>query len=215
MDKAVTTDSVKRRLKFDYMKAKNDPVARSMDFLSVLLGHFMRPQIVVRELIKDAASQMQKQFRLRYAMVGLRNPADGFYYYEAESGMRPEAWESQRARKYVRADFELRTDKYNAAEISPLTRVYLEEENPLAEKDLSVLNRPVLHGSRRNQDDDALEADFLDTLIIGPGRDLLGWIEYSGTVTGKLPDAVAIRNIEVAAQILAVALKSIGYARHY
>jgi hypothetical protein len=164
-------------------------------------------------MIQDAANQIQKQFKLRYCMIGLKSLTDGMYYYEVNSGMRPSSWESQRTRKYKKEDFGLHTNAYNAAEISHITRVYLEEENPLGPTDMTVLNRPVLHGSRRKSDDDALEADFVDTLILGPGDDILGWIEYSGTVTGKFPDSVTIRNVEIAAAILAVALRSIGYAK--
>lgn len=210
---APTADSVKRKLKFDYLKAKNDPTFRAMDMLGALLGHFYRPQLIVKDMIQDAANQIQKQFKLRFAMVGLKSLTDGFYYYEVNSGMRPDAWENQKSRKYRKEDFDLRTDSYSAYEVSKLTRVYLEEDNPLGPTDMTVLNRPVLHGSKRKYDDDALEADFVDTLIVGPEDDLLGWIEYSGTVAGKFPDPVAIRNIEIAAGILAVALRSIGYAK--
>jgi hypothetical protein len=213
MDLVPTPDTVKRKLKFDYLKARNDPTFKSMDLLSVLLGHFLRPQIVIRDMIQDAANQIQRQYKLRYCMVGLKSLTDGLYYYEVNAGMRPMSWESQKTRKYKKEDFGLHTNAYNAAEVSKLTRVYLEEENPLGPTDLTVLNRPVLHGTKRKLDEDALEADFVDTLILGPGDDILGWIEYSGTVTGKFPDPVAIRNIEVAAGILAVALRSIGYAK--
>jgi len=127
--------------------------------------------------------------------------------------MRPDAWASQKSRKYKKEDFNLRTDSYNAAEISKLSRVYLEEENPLGTTDITVLNRPVLFGGKRKADDDALEADFIDTLILGPDDDLLGWIEYSGTVTGKFPDALTVKNIEVIAGLLSIALLSLGYSR--
>jgi len=210
---APTSDSVRRKLKFDYLKARNDPTFKSMDMLGTLLAHFLKPQLNIRDMIQEAANLIQKQFKLRYAMVGLKSMVDGFYYYEVNAGMRQDAWESQKARKYRKEDFDLHTSSYNAAEVSKLTRIYLEEENPLGPTDMMVLNRPVLHGSRRKLDDDALEADFVDTLIVGPGEDLLGWIEYSGTITAKFPDAVTIRNIEIAAGILAVALRSLGYAK--
>ena len=51
-----------------------------------------------------------------------------------------------------------------------------------------------------------MQADFIDTLIVGPHDDLLGWLEYSGSVAGKLPDPMGIRHVEVTAGILAAAM---------
>ncbi len=209
----IPTDTVKRKLKFDYIKAKNDPSFKALDLIGSVLTHFQKPQLEINGMLQDTANQIQRQLKLRWTMIGLRSLSDGLYRYEFNAGMRPDAWESQKARKYRRSDFDLHTNNYNASEISKLTRVYLEEENPLSPTDMSVLNRPVLHGSRRREEDDALEADFLDTLMVGPGDDLLGWIEYPGTVTGKLPDSAAIRNVEVVAGILSLALRSLGYAK--
>jgi hypothetical protein len=202
----VDTDSVRRKLKFDYLKAKNDASSRTLDVFSQLLGYFQKPQIVVHDMIQDAANLIQRQFRLRWAMVGLKSQSDGLYRYEVHCGMRPDSWARQKARAYKLSDFALHTNSYNAGEISRLTRVYLEEENPLGKDDTGVLNRPILLGTRRKSDDETLEADFIDTLIVGPGDDLLGWIEYSGTVTMKFPDPMTIRNIEVISGILSAAI---------
>ena len=209
----VGMDAVKRRLKFDYIKAKSDPSFRALDLIGTLLQHFQKPTLDINSMMQDACNQIQRQFRVRYAMVGLKSLTDDLYKYEYQTGMRQEAWGNQRARTYKRADFDLHTQNYNAFEISKLSRAYLEEENPLGQTDLTVLNRPVLHGGRRREDNEALEADFIDTMIMGPHEELLGWIEYSGTLTGKFPDAVTIRNIEIVAGVLSVALRSLGYAR--
>ena len=206
-------DAVKRRLKFDYIKAKTDPSFRSLDLIGGLLLHFQKPAIDINNIMQDTCNQIQRQFRVRYAMIGLRSLTDDLFKYEYQAGMRQEAWGNQRARTYKRTDFELHTQNYSAFEISKLTRVYLEEENPLGTNDITVLNRPVLHGGKRREDNDALEADFIDTLIVGPHDDFLGWLEYSGTLTGKFPDSVTIRNIEIIAGVLSVALRTLGYAK--
>jgi hypothetical protein len=59
---------------------------------------------------------------------------------------------------------------------------------------------------KRSSVESSLEADFFNTLIKGSRDELLGWVEYPGTVGGKLPDATVIRNIEVVASILAAAI---------
>jgi hypothetical protein len=207
MTGSANIESVKRRLRFDYLKIRNDHASKTLEVYSQLLAHFLRPQMSAIALIQEATALIQKQFRLRWCMIGLREQ-DGFYRYLVMTGMRDDAWAKQRTKHYKLADFDLTAANYKAGEISRLTRVYLEEENPLGKEDEGVVNRPALLRLKRRSDEDVLEADFIDTLIFGPEDDLLGWIEYSGTVTGKFPDALAIRHIEVISQILGAALAS-------
>ncbi len=198
-------ESVKRRLKFDYLKIKNEHNSKALEMYTQLMSHFHRPQLAVMELIQEATTLIQRQFRLRWCMIGLRE-ADGFYRYLVQTGMRDDAWARQKTKQYRLEDFNISAVNYKAGEVSRLTRVYLEEENPLGKNDEGVVNRPALLRQRRKSDDEVLEADFMDTLIYGNGDELIGWIEYSGTVTGKFPDALTIRYIEIVSQILGAAL---------
>jgi hypothetical protein len=204
---AADIESVKRRLKFDYLKIRNDHASKTLEIYSQLMAHFQRPQMSVMAMIREATGLIQRHFRLRWCMIGLREP-DGFYRYLVMTGMRDDAWATQKTKQYKLVDFNLSAENYKAGEISKLTRVYLEEENPLGKSDEGVVNRPALLRLKRKSDEDVLEADFIDTLILGPGDDLLGWIEYSGTVTGKFPDAMTIRHIEIISHILGAALVS-------
>jgi len=208
MAQPVSVDSVKRKLKFDYLKVKNDSESKNLEVFVHLLDHFLRPQLSISELMHDTAVTMQKQFRLRWVMIGLRDKMDGKYRYMFMSGMRDEAWAKQKTKVYKLEDFAPNSNGYKAGEVSGLTRAYLEEENPLLNDDVNVVNRPALLRSRRKSEDETLEADFIDTLIIGPGNELYGWIEYAGTVTGKFPDSLTIRHIEVVASILSAAIAS-------
>jgi len=202
----VDPESVKRRLRFDYMKAKNDPAFQAADSFELLLSYFHKPVMPKNELIQEVANHLQKHYRLRWVMIGLRGD-DGLYRYIVHAGMRPDPWESQKVRVYKLSDFDLEVDgKYKAGEVSKLTRVYLSEDNPLGAQDVTVLNRPVLMGSKRMFQDETLEADFLNALVMGPNGTLIGWIEYSSTTAGKFPSPMVMRSIEVVASILAALL---------
>jgi hypothetical protein len=207
MFQEVDPETVKRKLRFDYMKARNEASFKPLDLFTTLLAHFEKPQISLHDLIQEATQIIQKQFRLRWVMIGLKSRADGKYRYQVHTGMRDEAWKRQSSKVYKYEDFNM-AGGYIAGEISKLSRVYLEEDNPLPKEDEIVVNRPALLKLRRRLAEDTLEADFLNTLIIGPDNDLLGWIEYPGTVTGKFPDSLTIRYIEVVASIIAAAIHS-------
>jgi len=205
-------ESVKRRLRFDYLGARSDPTSRVLDGYVSILAHLQRQPMSLRDMMQDTANWIHRQFRLRWCMIGLRG-ADGVYKYEVEAGMRPEAWAKQKVKLYKNSDFDPSAQNYKAGEISKLSRVYLEEENQLPKEDEGVVNRPALLKGRRKSDDETLEADFIDTLILGPGNELLGWIEYSGTLTGKFPDPMTIRFIEGISAILASAITSQSAAK--
>ncbi len=199
-------ETVKRGLRIDYLSARSDNSSKHMDGIASLLAKFHRPPMMIKELAQEIANYIQRQFRLRWVMIGLKGP-DNFFRYEVQAGMKAEAWESQKGRTYKKQDFALSVPgTYSAGEISKLTRIYLEEDNPLAEQDTKVLNRPFLLHSKRKSRSSTLEADFLDTLVLDPGGDLLGWIEYSGTVTNEFPDPLAIRWIELISSVLSAAI---------
>ena len=44
----VDAETVKRKLRFDYLRTKNDPSARVLDGFMLLLSHFQRPQLLLR-----------------------------------------------------------------------------------------------------------------------------------------------------------------------
>lgn len=202
-------ETVKRALRLTYLGARSEQTSKLLDGFAALLNRFHSQPLVIHDLVQEAASYIHRQFRLRYTMIGLRNPVDGVYRYEVEAGMRPEAWAWQKARTYKKDDFALTVEGiYSAGEISRLTRVYLEEENPLGEADIGVVNRPFLLKARRKSEEDTLEADFIDTLIVDDKNDLLGWIEYAGTLTGRFPDPMTIRYIELISVITAAAIST-------
>jgi hypothetical protein len=201
----VDPETVKRKLRFDYLKARNDPTSRSLDGFTSLLQHFQKPHLALHEMAQDAVTYIQKQFRLRWVIMGFRG-SDGMYRYDVMSGMRDEAWARQRTKVYTLADFTPAVARYNYGVISKLSRVYLEEQNPLYKEDEQTVNRPALLKSKRDSDETCLEADFIDTLILGYKDDLLGWIDFSGTLGAEFPDPSTIRTVEVISTIIGAAI---------
>jgi len=204
---SVDPETIKRKLRFDYQKEKNDPSSRPLDGFSALLHHFLKPHLVIHDLAQDAADYIQRQFRLRWTMVGFQGK-DGKFRYDVMSGMRQEAWARHQTKAWVDTDFMPTSGTYDFGEISKLSRVYLEEQNPLLKEDEQAVNRPALLRSRRDSDETCLEADYIDTLILGGKDEMLGWIEYSGTIAGEFPDSSTIRNVEVISAIIGSAIAS-------
>jgi len=203
---SIDPETVKRRLRFDYVRVKNEPGSRAVDGIIALSAHLHRPQININEVTQEAADIIQRHFRLKWVMIGIKGKTDGLFRYNVMSGMNRDIWERQRKKAYRTEDFESSCGAYKYGDISDLTRVYLQEENPLQGDEMKLVQRPALLESKRLSSNETLETDFIDTVIYGPGRDLLGWIEYSGTVANEFPQPVVIRQIEGYAAILGIAI---------
>mgnify|MGYP001055415978 FL=1 len=207
MMEATDCETVKRRLRFEYMRVKHEPGSRTVDGVTSLMAHFHKPQLNIHDVIQEASDIIQRQFKLKWVMIGIKGKNDGLFRYTVMTSMRPDVWERQKLRTYRAEDFEPTCGTYAFGEISDLTRVYLQEQNPLySEEEKRLVQRPALLGSTRTSTNETLEADFIDTLIRGPGKNLLGWIEYSGTVANDFPHPIVIREIEGYASILAGAM---------
>lgn len=132
----LTKETVKRGLRTSYLAARSDHTSRLIDGYASILTRFQKRPMVLRDLLQEAANFLQRQFRLRWVMIGQKSK-DGLYRYEVMSGVRPEVWEKQSARTYTKEEFAPEVKGFfTAAEISRLTRAYLEEDNPLAQEDM-------------------------------------------------------------------------------
>lgn len=193
------------RLKFEYSHTLKDQTQKALESLQSLLEHLSRPVIDVSELMQQTADTICKQFGIDSVAIGLKDPRDGKYRYSIMSGYREEAIQNLKQLAYEIDDF-YKDDSYNGTFISKYTKIFLAEDNEYKDLDKVAYNRPMLLGLKRRSLNDSLEADYLDSFIIGADEELLGWIEISGTRTGKLPDAVTIRWVETAGAIVAAAL---------
>ncbi len=194
------------RLKFEYSHTLKDQTQKALEALQNLLEHFARPVIDLTELMQETADCICKQFGIDTVTIGTKNPEDGKYRYVVYCGVREEAIRAQSDIVYTADDF-YSDETYKGTFISKHSKIFLAEDNVFKETERKAYNRPMLLGLKRRSLNDALEADYVDSLILGPNEELLGWIEFSGTRTGRLPDAVTIRWVEAAAAIIAAAIR--------
>lgn len=194
-------EDVSRRMKMDYQHGTRDSNQRTLEIILKLLESSRRRVFDVNGLIQEAANLIRDQYRLRWVAIGLKDTKDGMFRYDALLGFREDALQARRKQAFKVEDF-TGDSKYRGRMISDYSKMYFEEDMPFTDGAESTFNRPALLKSKRRASDDALEADYLDVHIYGPDRELLGWIETSGTIMGKLPDIPTIKAIEVFASII-------------
>jgi hypothetical protein len=205
---ALLTDhtEVGRKMLFSYAHGYKDPIAKDLETIQVILEHFERRPVSLDAMTKDAATLICKQLGIANATIGLKDP-DGMFRYKVMVGLKPETQAAQSKLAYTEKQFGDESE-YKGTKISKYTKIYLEEDILPNETDREVYNRPVLLGAKRLTAEESLEGDYIDYHIFGVNGELLGWIETSGTRTGKLPNTTTIRLIEIIASMIGIAMST-------
>jgi hypothetical protein len=194
-------EDIARKMKMSYQHGTREADQRTLEVLLKLMESCRRTSIDTTALLNEAGNIIHDQYRLRWVAIGLKSPRDGLFRYVSLIGFRDDAALARRKQTFTAEDFTVDA-KYKGRAISDYSKMYFEEDKPYTDGSESTFNRPALLKSRRRAADDALEADYLDVHIYGHERNLLGWIETSGTIMGKLPDIVTIKSVEVIASII-------------
>ena len=201
----VSHEDIAKKIKMTYMHGARDQTMRAIEGVLKLLEQVRRKDLDLRGLENEAAQLIHDQFRFRWVAIGLKNPKDGLFRYDALVGFREDAAQARKGQTFTLADF-VEDAKYKGRVISEYSKMYFEEDKPYTNGAEITFNRPALLKSRRHSPDDALEADYLDVHIYGSDNQLVGWIECSGTITGKLPDVPTIKTLEVIGSIIGAAV---------
>lgn len=213
LNEKLTAEDVASKMKMDYKRCAMDQSMKVLDGFQTLLASLRKKDIDLKGLMEKAAKTIQQQFRIRWVAIGLKSHADDKFRYEVLAGFKNDAAEARKKQVFELSDF-FEDKKYKGRMISEYTKLFLEEDRPFTEGAEITFNRPMLMNSKRREMDDALEADYLDVNIYGINNELNGWIEMSGTIMGKLPDAPTMRAIEVIAEIIGEAVMRVQNNRY-
>jgi hypothetical protein len=198
------TERIAERLRTEYTNAYKDKSHTMAEGIQAIVSHFHRPNINVFDMVQDAGDVIYRQLNMATVGIGLMDP-DGFFRYKILIGFKSDAEGARRKIAYRREEF-FGSGDYKGYPMSRYTWLYLAEDKPWSKEDEKGYNRPTLLGMKRMSLTDSVEGDYIDTHIYGVGDDLLGWIEVEGTKTGTIPNAFALRQIELIGMIIGGAI---------
>ncbi len=204
----VRPEDVIRKLKVDYSYPMSDRTSKVFEVLGGLFSKLQSPPVDIHAVMQEAASLISKQFAVKTVGIGLKSTTDGLFRYQVMLGYTPESEAATRKLVYNESQFSGTVD-YKGSLISKNTMIFLAEDNPYLEGEQASYNRPFLLGGKRRAIDDSVEGDYIDVRIMANNK-LVGWIEISGTILGKLPDVVTIRWLELIAQMIGTAIAHEG-----
>jgi hypothetical protein len=195
------------KMRLDYLHGVKDPSAKALDAIVGLCSKIEELRLSNEDLTKETADLIVKHFSIRSVAIASKDHHDGLLRYKVVLGVDQETVEGFKKLTYTEKQA-LDPGNYPGHEISSHTRLYLGEDHPYADGEEFTYRVPSLIGvETRKSLTDSIEADYVDFFMFGPDRDLLGWIEVSGTRMRKLPDATTLRWIELIAYILGFALR--------
>ncbi len=193
------------KLKADYSHGMMDHTSKALDEVCALCWNLEKSNFHTQEFLEACADTICKHFGIASVAIAVRD-RDTSFRYKVVNGVDKEAVEGMKRIVYTKE--QLNDDKtYPCHQISSHTKIYLSEDHPYAPDEEFSYRRPGLIGMRRRAINDSLEADYIDFFFYGPDKEILGWIETSGTRMRKLPDPTTIRWIELIAFIIGQALQ--------
>jgi len=204
----IDLDEIERKLRLDYRYSQKDDNHRLLDSVQSVLGHFRRPGFSFDKYAADILAIIRKRLHVREVTIALYDPGEGAFSYRYMDGLRPHTWEAHKNIRYRKSDL-VSTTVYRPREISKYSTLFLAEDNPYGEGEEDTYSRPIMLKSRRTSVDDSIEGDYIDVWIHGPDGSILGWIEASGTLGNKLPDATAVKWLELLAGLLSMGLRMV------
>lgn len=204
---AIDPKDVALKMRLDYLHGVKDPSAKALESIVGLCSKIEESNLSIEDLMKETADLIMKHFGIRSIAIASKDHHDGLYRYKVVVGVDQETVEGFKKLVYTQEQA-LDPGTYPSHEISTHTRLYLGEDHPYADGEEFTYRVPSLIGiEKRRSLTDSIEADYVDFFMYGPDKDLLGWIEASGTKMRKLPDATTLRWLELIAYILGFALR--------
>lgn len=190
-----------------YSRTSRDDNDAVIEGFEHFLQFTMTPRATVRAILDEAAKLIHRNFDFQYVGIAMREKTDGLYRYVASIGLTKSAEMSYREIRYSYSDL-FDGSTFPSVKVSNFTYFYLAEDAPFKPGEEKSYSRPNLLAASRNAEDEMLEGDYIDVYMYGHLREVVGFIELGGTRSGKLPNRLAIRWIElIASQIAAIALQ--------
>lgn len=207
----VNPNEVALKMKLDYSRGVKDHSTKALEAVCELCWNLVKPDLNADECLREAAELISKLFAIESVAIGVRDPADRKYKYKAVIGLDKEVADGFMDLSYTK-DQLLDPSKYPSHDISAHTKLFLSEDHPYTKEEEFTYRRPGMIGMKRRTISDSLEADYLDIFFNGSDREVLGFIEISGTRMRKLPDSTAIKWIELIGGLLGVVMqKRVSY----
>lgn len=167
------------------------------------------PKDDIESTLKDLVRTIHRIFEFEYIAVSLRSKKDGLYRYLYTSGLSVQTDYSYKQIAYSSSDL-FDNSTFPSIKVGRFSHFYLAEDKPYKQGEEKSYTRPNLLVQTRLNADDMLEGDYIDVFMYGPSGDILGYLEFAGTRSGKMPERRTMKWIELIALFTSKLLQKDG-----
>lgn len=158
----------------------------------------------VDQILQDAATIIYTIFGFKEVLIGLKG-RNGLFRYRVIMGHSKKAAEAIAKAEYQIEEM-VHSEEFPGITMSNLCEFNLKEDLPDNATEIRQFNRPAELAKERTSTVDMMEGDYLDVYIYGADDEMLGWIEVSYPSDGRFPTREAVRELEIIASIIGLAL---------
>jgi hypothetical protein len=193
-------------LKELYSNVSSSNEEQYLSEINGFIEHSMKISNSQEAILKEAARAIYRIFEFKEIAIGKKDK-DGMYRFHEMIGFRNEAVNARKRLVYDSNDMADGTT-YQSLRIGKYSQIHLSEHEPFRPGEEASYNHPELLGKPRINADDMVEGDYLDIYLYGRKKELLGWIELSGTRNRKLMTRESILWLEFFSSCLALLLSN-------
>lgn len=183
-----------------YSVVPKDEQERIIDNIVTILEVTQDRKQTLKSVFELVAKIVSRVFGFREVAIGLKDRAADIWKYEVLYGFQAETEAKIMRVRYSRADM-VSPETYPNVKTGRTSELNPVEGMPVTETD--AYNRPFRWGQPRRSMDEFHAGDFLDFWMYDSRKEIIGWIEVSSPLTGKLPPRTDVRWIEMIAMICA------------
>jgi len=192
-----------------HIESKYSPIPRDdheklIDALLGLMEYGRDRRQSLHSFFEQVTRLIFRFFAFDQVAVGLYDRKQKDYYVDVTFGYRDDLAAEY---KKVRYDYDdmVSQDRFPNIKIGKIS-----ELNPiegLPEDERRLFNRPYAVSAARQALDQFHEGDYIDVWMMGPQKNIIGWLELSNPRDGKLPSRMTVMWAEIIASVCAYVIR--------
>jgi hypothetical protein len=171
------------------------------------LDRIKAPSETLESMLHEAAVYIGAFTQFREVSIGVKGQ-EGTFRYAALVGFNKDAEAARRKMEFSQKDLH-DISVYRPTRFSRSSFYHLSEKKSYRPGSENTFNKPALLGIPRQRADDMIEGDYIEVDLVGNNREIIGWVEVSGPIMGKLPKRDTIRDLEFFASCLTLVLSKV------
>jgi len=187
-----------KHIRQKYSPVPQDEDERIIDNLEQVTDKFLSSDKGLEYLLHEIAILIHRRFEFKEVAIGLLD-FDGKFRYKVMQGFTSASEAARKSLAYTKADMAGDSERFPSIPIGHASEFLNGETLP---EEFGIYNRPSQLAKHRESPDEFKEGDYIDTFLYGRHKEMVGWIEVSGTKDGKLPERSTLFWLEMIASVL-------------